>query len=354
MLLAFGSNGSGQLGVGHTNDLSYPQQIVAVGHENEPTWGVKQLAAGGNHTVILCDDGKLRAAGNNADGRCSNSTDSQLLTFIEVSTPLGEEGESLTVLQVAAAWSATFILCSNDRVYARGSGYSGELGLGPGIVDSPLWQQVPVMTPTNDKVVYLTAGMAHIVAILSTGRVYGWGKARNGQLKRYEEDLWLPHEINIDWKATKAACGRNFTYLVGESSLGRAEILGPRTNDRFGITTNAPDQLSEWQDVAASWGSIFRLQPQGQLEAWGRNDHGQLPGADLPQIAKFAAGSEHCLALTKAGEVLTWGWGEHGNCGQPVDAKGDVKNRWNEIPVSGKVSAIFAGCATSFIDTSLR
>ena len=68
----------------------------------------------------------------------------------------------------------------------------------------------------------------------------------------------------------------------------------------------------------------------------------------------ISAGSEHCLALTKTGKVLAWGWGEHGNCGKHTDSDGNVKERWNEIdlPQSQKAIAVYAGCATSFIVTA--
>jgi protein ATS1 len=155
----------------------------------------------------------------------------------------------------------------------------------------------------------------------------------------------------IDFAATRAECGRDFTLIVGEPSTGHVVVLGAGGNDRFGIRTNAPANLSGWTDVTASWCSIYALKASGDVVAWGRNDHGQLPPHGLPDMSALTAGSEHCIALTTTGKVLAWGWGEHGNCGSPTDENGDVKGRWNEIEVSGRVSRIFAGCATSFILT---
>ena len=125
-------------------------------------------------------------------------------------------------------------------------------------------------------------------------------------------------------------------------------------NDRFGVRAKAPTAVPGWKQIAASWGSIYVLKDSGELVAWGRDDHGQLPPPGLPPIEMISAGSEHCLAVTKAGKVLAWGWGEHGNCGEPTDANGDVKGRWNEIEVLGTVDRVFAGCATSFISTKER
>jgi protein ATS1 len=113
-------------------------------------------------------------------------------------------------------------------------------------------------------------------------------------------------------------------------------------------------EVAGWEDLGASWGSIFVLFNDGNLASWGRDDHGQLAPPELPLLSQIAIGSEHAIGLTTEGEVLAWGWGEHGNCG-PKTTDGDVKGRWNVIasskylPPGGKISAIGAGCATSWV-----
>jgi len=36
---------------------------------------------------------------------------------------------------------------------------------------------------------------------------------------------------------------------------------------------------------------------------------------DAPPVSKVSAGYEHNLALLRDGELVAWGWNEHGNCG---------------------------------------
>jgi protein ATS1 len=192
--------------------------------------------------------------------------------------------------------------------------------------------------------------MAHVVAVLSNGEVWGWGKGRKGQLGGPSGNVWTPRKIvEIGFFATDAICGKDFTCVFGSPSTGEVSLLGLSSNDRFGVRANAMAAVPGWNQVAASWGSIFVLLKTGEVIAWGRDDHGQLPPAGLPLLNAIAAGSEHCLGLTKAGKVLAWGWGEHGNCGEPTGPNGDVKGRWNEIRLSRPVVSIFAGCATSFV-----
>lgn len=344
-LYALGSNGSGQLGVGHTNDLSTPELV-----QRSETWSVKQLAAGGNHTVILCSDGKVRATGNNEDSRaciCGRST----YAFMEM--PLWEYnyGGTSEVKQVACTWSATFVLLADGTVFVCGSGSSGELGLGAGVEGSKVLRKIPHFPPDGTQVVAIGACMGHVVAVLSDGRLYGWGKGRKGQIGAPDEDAWRPREVkSVDFKATGVACGKDFTVVLGDLASGEMKILGPTGNDRFGIRTHVPELSSGVDCIAASWGSVYAHVSDGSVQAWGRDDHGQLSPRGLPQIASIAAGSEHVLALTTAGKVLAWGWGEHGNCGKHTDGRGDVKGRWNEVDLPGPASRVFAGCATSFIE----
>lgn len=346
-LHALGSNGSGQLGVNHTNDLSTPELV-----QDSHSWSIKQLVAGGNHTVVLCSDGKVRASGNNEDSRaciCGRSTHA----FMEM--PLWEysDGGTLEVRQVACTWSATFLLLADGTVFVCGSGSGGELGLGKGVEGSRVLRRIPRFPPEGTQAVGISACMGHVVVVLSDGSAYGWGKGRKGQLGEPSENVWTPREVvGVEFRATEVACGKDFTLVLGDKSAGEMMILGPNRGDRFGIRSHAPVLPSGIKTVTTSWGSVYTVCDDGSIQAWGRDDHGQLPAKGLPQISSLAAGSEHVLALTKSGKVLAWGWGEHGNCGTRTDNRGDVKGRWNEIEVSGQVTGVFAGCATSFIDVA--
>lgn len=350
MLYALGSNGAGQLGLGHDEDVSEPTPIAAT--DGAATWQVSQLAAGGNHTVLLCNDGKVRATGCNEDGRCCGYEARSLNRFVEVVLPLDTHGQFIRVKQVAACWSSTTILCEGGALYSCGTGNSGELGLGPGVVNAPDLRCLPDFAPHGEKVVALASSMAHIVAIMSNGEVYGWGRGRQGQIGEPAEDVWWPRRVeHIGFRAMAVACGKDFTMIAGGLARPTFAVLGCKKNDRFGIRTGSKLSINDCKSIVASWGSIFILDNAGSITAWGRDDHGQLPHAGISDVEAVAAGSEHGLALTRAGKVLAWGWGEHGNCGLPIDDSGDVKSSSNELNIRRLVSRVFAGCATSFLET---
>ncbi|KAF2725057.1 RCC1 domain-containing protein [Polychaeton citri CBS 116435] len=344
-LFAFGSNGSGQLGLGHEFDLSTP---APVGLQCSPKTSFYAFAAGGNHSLLLNERGECFGTGVPSHRGHDNSAEQTAVnTFSPVESPLNNA--AVQVRAVSATWAASFLLKDNS-VFVTGTGDSGELGLGEGIVRADVWQQLPNFPPEGSRIVQLTSCMGHTVAVVSTGQVYGWGKGRKGQLGQPAEDVWSPRKLeDVQFHVEQVVCGRDFTCLIGDSSEGRIKVLGSDGRDRFCIKANAPEAVPYWSDIAASWGSIFILEESGSVVSWGRNDRGQLPPSKLPAIIKLAAGSEHCLAITEDGKLLAWGWGEHGNCGEPTNASGNVQGHWNEIQVPGKVHSVFAGCATSFV-----
>ncbi|KAK4619632.1 RCC1 repeat-containing protein [Fulvia fulva] len=346
-IYAFGSNGSGQLGIGHSDDVSKSEPVVYAFHSNVTTTGetdanVQTIACGGNHSVMLLSDGSLWTSGDNSNGRCMMQVDGN-------GTAWHRQVDLRPVKHIAATWNATFFVHTDDatQVFVAGSGNTGELGLGQGITITSTVASMRL--PPGQNIVKMTAGMGHIVVVTEQGEVWGWGKGRNGQLGKPAENVWVPRKIEgVPWPAVDVVCGKDFTCVFSDTSTQECLVLGVDRNDRFGVKATAPVKVPRWKQVGASWGSIFVLSESGQLTGWGRNDHGQLPPPDLPPLQSFAAGSEHCLGRTVDGKVLAWGWGEHGNCGDRTDPNGDVKGRYNEVHMPQSACAVFAGCATSF------
>ncbi|XP_033244349.1 ultraviolet-B receptor UVR8-like [Drosophila miranda] len=86
------------------------------------------------------------------------------------------------------------------------------------------------------------------------------------------------------------------------------------------------------RQLAVGWTHNAALLRNNEILMWGRNCYGQLgtgsiseqqavpqplslrlPDGQTP--ARVHMGAEHGLLRTTAGEIYTWGWNEHGNCG---------------------------------------
>ena len=353
-IYAIGSNGSGQLGIGHKEDVSVPKPALS---DSISLGQVTQLRGGGNHTLLL-SSGALHCSGDSSSGACGIIPDSAHSDSQFKNAHLGLNSSAINnICLCATSWESSIIVQEDEsgkatRVSSFGTGNKGELGLGEFIFKSAKAQLIKDFPPPGLEVVDLAASVSHAVAVLSNGEVYGWGSGRKGQLGEPESVIFSPRKItHVNFKVVRAVCGREFTYLVGEPGEGQHVILG---SDKLNLRSSAPSAVPGWKDVGASWGSIFVLQQDGKLLAWGRDDHGQLPSSEMPALSQIAIGSEHALGLTVNQDVLAWGWGEHGNCG-PKTTNGDVKGRWNVIasskylPPGSKISSIGAGCATSWI-----
>ena len=346
ILYAFGSNRSGQLGIGNTVDQSTPQKCWL---DPELPGSPIKIVAGGNHTLVMYDDGTVYCAGSFRDGsvRSDSSMSSNPIFQKTYMSALGNK-----VKLCSAFWEGSIFVNWDDEVFTAGLGSKGEQGIG-GISASLALQRPQIFNQATQwlKVVHVACGVDHVVVVWEDGTVYGWGNGRKGQLSHPDEIVWTPRRFtDVGFKVVRAVCGREFTYLVGEPSSGQHKILG---SNKWEIQSQAPASVPYWKDIGASWGSIFVLEESGKIRSWGRNDHGQLTPHGLPQIEMIAVGSEHVVALTKEGKVISWGWGEHGNCGSVTDENGDVKGKWNEIfrdslDHSMRVIGVGAGCATSF------
>ncbi|TQN69798.1 RCC1 repeat-containing protein [Colletotrichum shisoi] len=358
VLFAIGSNGSGQLGIGHKEDVSVPKQ--AIFFPEDPDSPVVKMAAGGNHTLLLTRSGELYWSGDATSGACgltsAAKTDEPVFQRVQLSKE-GREDASGTTALIAATWEASFVVQKDGegkrtKVYSFGAGQRGELGLGELLVRSPSATLIKEFPPAGSEVVDLAACMGHVVAVLSNGDAHAWGNLRKGQGGSPETVVHLPRKIeSVDFKVVRAVCGKDFTCLFGASESGKLLVLG---SDKWHIKSTAPESVPEWTDVDASWGNIYVLKKDGELLAWGRDDHGQLPPPNLPTLSRLAVGSEHVIVFTEKGDVLAWGWGEHGNCGPQVE-NNDVKGRWNVIasskfiPPGSQIGGIGAGCATSWV-----
>ena len=119
-----------------------------------------------------------------------------------------------------------------------------------------------------------------------------------------------------------------------------------------------PPHIKNWKQIGATWNAIFVLFDDGHLTAWGKDNLWELVPKGLPLIEKMAVGSEHVLALTKDGKLISWGWGKHGNCGNMEGLRDRVENDmvngfWNTIDIPGRIVFVGAGFCTSFVLTEV-
>ena len=373
-LFALGSNGSGQLGVGHRIDVSAPQLCLFEDTSIqvlEPTDKITKVAAGGNHTLVLFSSGAVFAAGSNEFGRCGlpfSIAQTGIFKRVKLCSKTSDGGGAEVDLfdNISATWEASFFSVGNS-IYVRGQGMKGELGLGEAVKRTD--EETPGVIMLSDefdcstRIDEIKSGMMHTVVLTGDGHLLGWGAARKGQLggeSKQKKIVWKPRKIDMPHEAAKIAVGRDFTFVAGDKDRWHW-LLGDDNQEKDYL----PDMKyfviageESTYDLTASWSNIYVLtHSDHELKGWGRNDRGQLPPKHLPKLKSVVPGSEHCVGLTTDGEVVAWGWGEHGNCGPQTDGHANVAGgRWNVLPVpiseTEDVIGVGAGCATSFVIVS--
>lgn len=217
MLHAFGSNGSGQLGLSDYADRTKPEQCdFPVDYRNDVP---VNIAAGGNHTLVLLRSGRVLSAGSNTSGQRGERLETSSLGFDGLSI-LTDRRRLETFKACSTTWEASTLVTSADAVYTFGSGPKGELGQGEDVRET-LPRQIPCFPPVGATIIDISSCMGHTVVVLSNGEVYGWGQGRKGQLGEPTGIVWSPRRIqNIPFKAVRAVCGKDFTYIVGAPYTG--------------------------------------------------------------------------------------------------------------------------------------
>jgi alpha-tubulin suppressor-like RCC1 family protein len=293
-VLAWGANGSGQLGNGTTSATSTPVQVWGVSNALPTPGGV---AAGDTHSLAVVADGVVLAWGGNGSGQLGNNS------TIASSAPLVVPGLS-GVVAVAAGGAYSMALKSDGTVWTWGLNSNGQLGLG-----NTTNRLVPTQVTALSSVVSIGAGATFAFAVRSDGTVRSWGLNSSGQLG--------------DGTTTQRTAPVTVTGLTGVSTRPGA--------------------------VDGGSNHALAAKADGTVVAWGANASGQLgsnpatvassltaiavPG--LTAVARVGAGVQDSLAVRSDGTARTWGANTTGQLGN-----GSTTNSWPPVTVNGGLTAL--------------
>jgi len=164
-LLACGSNRYGQLGLGDSQDQ---HRLTPIDDLTEP---IAQAAVGFGHSVMLTTSGHVFACGSNGYGQLGVGYTVNRETWVRL------EGINEPVKQVVAGGYHTLVLLMNGRLMVCGYNDSGQLGLNESEGRDTL---TPVLGLPELKCV--EAGDAHSLVITKSGQCFACGYNGFGQL----------------------------------------------------------------------------------------------------------------------------------------------------------------------------
>jgi len=241
------------------------------------------VSAGGYHSLAITADGSVWSWGFGASGRLGHG-DQQAQLLPKKAEALGGH----RVVAVSAGGSHSLALTADGAVWGWGFGDYGRLGHGD---YQSQWQPKKIEALAGQRVVAVSAGFTHSLAITADGAVWSWGDGIYGKLGHGDEQIQqLPRKV-------EALAGQRVVAV----SAGSAHSLA--------LTADG----AVW-----SWGYGY----DGRL---GHSDQQHQP---LPKKVEAFAGQRvvavsaeamHSLAVTADGAVFTWGKGEAGCLGHGED-----------------------------------
>ena len=307
-VLCWGDNSNGQLGDGTRTDRDTPTQVTGL------TTGWADVAVGASHSCALSDAGAVQCWGSNLDAQLAmdpaGTSQSLVPATVGVTgvTALSSGTNSICVVE-----GANTLKCWGDNSFVQ-LGISGDPVIAPTEV-----------TVTATAITSLDVGRVHSCALFDN-KAFCWGTNNFGQIGAGNAVPTHPTPTPVVGNADYVSVAVGLYHTCAASTLGVVSCWGAASynggND--GVTSQA-SPLGK-AGAAASTGltsaftSTASLTAAG-LEAWGRNDFGQLgdntktdrftPGAvTVPggaTVVKISMGQEHGCFLSDANEAYCWG-----------------------------------------------
>lgn len=161
-VFTWGRGEDGQLGLGDTSDQDQPTYVDALRGV-----GVRQIACGSGHTVVLTTDGEVFTWGRGDDGRLGHGDNGWKYVPRPTQSLAGQ-----VVVQVTCGSYHTAAVTGNGDLYTWGGGMYGKLGHG---------NEAGHSTPKRVEalvglvVSQIACGSRHTAIVTSTGAIYTWG-----------------------------------------------------------------------------------------------------------------------------------------------------------------------------------
>ncbi|KAL4431712.1 hypothetical protein ABPG74_017341 [Tetrahymena malaccensis] len=294
-IFAWGKNESGELSFGNQKQPFYNKPENP---KNLDRIYIKQISTSQNHSACISANGELFVCGSALHGKLGleDLTMANINKFQMISIFKG-----MKVLQVACGDYHTLALTDNDQVYSWGGTLHKKVGQRSG-------KPAPIQQLNKKGVIQVDCGDYHSVAITQNGDVYTWGGGgqdyNKGQLGLgHVKDIENPEKLKFfeGKKIVKVSCGQFHTVALtsenelyawgaGEfGELGTSKFKHEYTPVRVKVNFNQYNILYE--------NILFENSIQN------------------PQIIDMKCGGHHTLLLTNNGYIYSSGYGRQGQLG---------------------------------------
>ena len=255
----------------------------------------------------------------------------------------------------------TIILSDDGTVHTFGHNCSGQLGLGSNkfVPNAMATMPLPTPIPTLSKIKQISCGYYFTVCVDHEGFMWSFGENNTGQLGTGNKtNLFVPQKIQEIPPVLSVSCGYAYTLIITNDS-----DLWSCGNNNFGqlclksLETQYKPQKSSFSNIlkisAGQNHSLFQNN-EGEIFACGENNYGQCASGrfsvnqglptlihNLPSnIVHFICGLQHNLFLDLEGNVYSVGYNYYGSLGLGHNTKQNVLNKIPNIPPIKVISCV--------------
>lgn len=282
-VFSWGRNDKGQLGRGK---LSKEEERKPKLMKSLAVCTVVQITCGANHCLALTDDGRLFSWGCNkygqlglGSGHSFHDTPQQIVCL-----------RGIPIAQIASGGNHSFILTWSRAVFGWGKNSFGQLGL-----NDEYDKSHPTLCKSlrNQKVMYISCGEDHTVALTKEGGVFSFGAGGFGQLGHNStQNEILPKRVMelMGSVISQVACGRRHTVAFSPSS-GKMYAFGSGGSGQLGLGDTSA-RNSPFPILSPNFPSTGRRLSQVM-------DH----DGSLYLVKHLYSGGDHCLLLARNAEM---------------------------------------------------
>jgi len=260
------------------------------------------IDCGISHIVVVKEDGSVWAAGINMFyGSLGDGTFTDSANFVRVSG-------LKDVVSISCGDNFTIALKKDGTVWSWGINSSGQLGDG-----SFEDKNIPIQIKGLDDVEWIYADADYAYALKNDGSFWAWGDF--WQIKNEYDWEKEPEPFQIESFKDMLIV----TSAVTFGNLRRDGILFSKVSSFDQSVGYVAEKVIEIDDVKTICDD-FILKQDGTVWLWELNEQRlemkllQVKGLENVEYLKVA--SAHTVALTKEGNVFTWGKNEYGQLGR--------------------------------------
>jgi len=240
-----------------------------------------------------------------------------------------ESKAALKIVRVSCGMDHTLALTEQGRVFVWGQGSYGNLGTG---TTDDRWVPTEIGMFISRPCSMVAAATKHSMALTRTGVVYSWGHGGNGRLGQGTR-LDTPHILH-----------REKGMLYAASLVPAQAKVNPGTVMRWIAVGEAHSASIDTNGYVYCWGA----------GSYGRLGHGEDYDEPAPKLVRslssnpcmqVALGTLHSVGLSTKGRIFTWGSGAA--TGQGADMTPTPKEIHSEklyARPSNRIVEIAAGC----------